>query len=141
MATPASPKTRRWPFALFLVFLLGYNLFRVALFAMTQDGSVQPDRPLEPAVNAVVVYSELAIGVVGFVAVPGLTWSKAWGFWTTLAVSAYAIVFDAVSAFAVQSSAAGGVIPPVAILLVLFVFRRRFFPVQPLPAPPSAARA
>lgn len=141
MATPASPKTRRWPFALFLVFLLGYNLFRVALFAMTQNGSVQPDRPLEPAVTALVVYSELAIGVVGLVAVPGLTWSKAWGFWTTLAVSAYAIVFDAMSAFAVQPSAAGGVIPPVAILLVLFVFRRRFFPAQSLPAASSPAQA
>ena len=141
MATPASPKTRRWPFALFLAFLLGYNLFRVALFAMTQNGAVKPDHPLDPWVNAIVVYSELAIGVVGLVAVPGLTWSKSWGFWTTLAVSAYAIVFDAISAFAVQPSAAGGVIPPVAILLVLFVLRRRFFPAQPLPATPSVARA
>src|SRR5574340_635528 len=119
MATPKIRKTRQWPFALFLVFLLGYTVFRVALFAMTQNGSVKPDHPLDALVNGVVVSSELAIGLIGLVAVPGLLWRKRWGFWLTAVVSVYAIVFDAASAVAVQPSAAGGMVPPAVILSLL----------------------
>lgn len=132
---------RAWPFALFLLFILAYNLFRVALFAMTQTGGITTDHPLDPLVNAIVVYSELAIGIVGLAAVPGLVRFKAWGFWTTAAVNAYAIVFDAVAAVGVQLSAAGGVIPPVVILLVLVLFRSRFFPGRTPVATPSPAKA
>ncbi len=126
---PAAPwKARRWPFALFRLFVLAYNVFRVALFAMTQTGAVKPDHPLDALTNAIVGYSELAIGLVGLAALPGLMYIRLWGFWATVAVNAYAIVFDAVSAVAVQPSAAGGVIPPVVILLGLILFRHRFFP-------------
>ncbi len=128
MAESSPAKTRRWPFALFLLFVLAYNVFRVALFGMTQTGAVKPDHPLDSLTNSIIVYSELAIGLVGLAAVPGLVYSKAWGFWTTAAVNVYAIVFDAASAVVVQPSAAGGVIPPVVILLGLLVFRRRFLP-------------
>ncbi len=126
MSLPATPRPRRLLFALFLLFLVAYNLFRILLFVMTQNGSVKPDRPLDPMVNSIVVYSELVIGVVGLVAVPGIVWSKPWGFWVTVAVSAYAIVFDAVSAVVVQPSAAGGVVPPLVVLWFLLLFRSRF---------------
>ena len=126
MAHAAAAPGRRWPFALFLGFILAYNLFRVALFAMTQTGTVTTDHPLDPAVDAVVEYSELAIGLAGLAAVPGLVRSASWGFWATVAVNAYAIVFDAASAVGVQASAAGGVVPPVVILVLLVLFRRRF---------------
>lgn len=128
MAAPPTLRPRSWPFALFLVFVLGYNLFRVALYAMTQTGAVTTDHPLDPLTNSLVVYSELAIGVAGLIAIPGLLWSKAWGFWLTAAVNVYAIVFDAAAAAAVQLSAAGGVVPPVIILVLLLMFRPRFFP-------------
>lgn len=125
---PAPPKAqkRRWPVLLFLLFVLAYNLFRVALFAMTRTGAVTPDHPLDPTVDAVVAYSELVIGIVGLAALPGLAGSRSWGFWATVVVNAYAVGFDALSAVVVQLSAAGGVVPPVIILLLLFVFRRRF---------------
>ncbi len=141
MTPPAVRKTRRWPFALLLVFCLGYNLFRIALFVATLNGFVQTDQPLSPTLNAVVVYSELGIGLVGLVAIPGLLRSKPWGFWVTVAASAYATVFDAAAAIVVQLSAAGGVVPPVAILLLLVVFRPRFFPATPQPAALSGVRA
>ncbi len=139
-ARPAKP-ARRWPFALFLLFVLGYNLFRVALFAMTQTGAVQPEHPLDPLANAAVVYSELAIGIVGLLAIPGLVGSRPWGFWLTAGVNVYAIVFDAVSAVAVQLSAAGGVIPPMVILAVIIAMRHRFFRTHPETAPAPAAQA
>ena len=125
---PSAKKPRVWPFALFLLFVLAYNVFRVALFAMTQTGAIKPDHPLDATTDVIVVYSELAIGLGGLAAVPGLVWSKAWGFWATVAVNAYAIVFDAVSAVVVQPSAAGGIVPPVIILLGLLLFRRRLMP-------------
>ncbi len=142
MAAATAPTRRVLPFALFLLSVLAYNVFRVALFGMTQTGAVKPDHPLDGLTNAVVVYSELAIGLVGLVAIPGLVGSKRWGFWTTVAVSAYAIVFDAVSAVAVQPSAAGGVVPPVIILLLLVLpFRARFFPSNERLAGASLSRA
>ncbi len=134
-------KPRVWPFALFLLFVLAYNVFRVALFAMTQTGAVKADRPLDALTNGIIVYSELAIGGVGLAAAPGLVWSKPWGFWATVGVSAYAVAFDAVSAAVVQLSAAGGVIPPVLILLGLVLFRHRFFEGARTPSASHAARA
>ncbi len=141
MAVPTSRKPRAWPFALFLIFVLGYNLFRVALFALTQTGAVTPERPLDPLANSIVVYSELAIGLAGLIAMPGLLWSKAWGFWLTVAVNSYAIVFDGVAAVVVQLSAAGGVIPPLVILLGIFLFRSRFLPVKGPATVPAPAEA
>lgn len=141
MAAPAARRARRWALALFLLFVLGYDVFRVALFAMTQNGSVKPDHPLDPLTNSIVVYSELAIGLVGLFAFPGLVWPRRWGFWATAAVSAYAIIFDAVSAVVVQPSAAGGVIPPVLILLLLVALRHRYLPAKPSAAMPSATQA
>lgn len=141
MATTPVGKPRNGPFALFLLFVLAYNVFRVALFAMTQTGAVKPDHPLDALTNGLIVYSELAIGLVGLAAVPGLLWSRAWGFWSTVGVSAYAIVFDAVAAAAVQLSAAGGVVPPLVILLGLVLFRRRFFVAPQGSIAPRLARA
>lgn len=141
MAAPASKRSRPWPFGLFLLFVLGYNLFRVALFAMTQTGAVQPDHPLDPTVNAIVVYSELAIGVVGLSAMVGLLGFRAWGFWATVVVNAYAIVFDAASAVGVQLSAAGGAVPPAVILFLLVAFRSRYIPAKAEPAGLPIARA
>ncbi len=134
-------RARRWPFALFVLFLLAYNAFRIALFAMTQTGAVKPDHPLDPIENAVVVYSELAIGVVGLVAVPGLVWRKGWGFWVTVVVNLYAIVFDAASAVGVQPSASGGVIPPVIILVLLVALRHRLLPMNAGTVGTRAAKA
>ncbi len=128
MSAPATVKPHRALFAFLLLFLVAYNVFRVALFVMTQNGAVKPDHPLDPLTNAVIVYSELAIGIVGLLAIVGLLQSRPWGFWATVAVSVYAIVFDGVSAVAVQPSAAGGVIPPVLILLLIFFLRSRFVP-------------
>ncbi len=130
-----------WLFPLFLLFVLAYNVFRVALFAMTQTGAVKPDRPLDAATNAMIVYSELAIGLVGLAAVAGLVWHKSWGFWATVAVNVYAIVFDATAAVAVQTSAAGGVIPPVAILVGLLLFRNRVLPASRLAGAPATVHA
>ena len=141
MPAAGGRKARRWPFALFLLFVLAYNVFRVALFAMTQTGALTPDHPLDPMVNAAVVYSELAIGLVGLAALPGLAASRAWGYWATVSVSVYAIVFDAVSSVAVQLSAAGGVVPPTVILLVLLAFRSRFFPWATAAAAPATTNA
>ena len=141
MAGTAATASRRWPFALFLIFLLAYNVFRVALFAMTQTGVITTDRPIDPTVNTIVVYSELAIGLVGLVAVPGLVRSRAWGFWATAGVNVYAIVFDAAAAVAVQLSAAGGVVPPLVILVLLLVFRPRFFPSKMKPSMSAPAQA
>ncbi len=141
MAAQTGGRAKRWPFALFLLFLFGYNLFRVALFVMTQNGSVKPDHPLDPLVNSVIVYSELAIGLVGLLAMPGLLLSRSWGFWVTVAINGYAIAFDAVSAVVVQMSAAGGVVPPVAILLLLLAFRGRFLPLKHSTAVPSTTNA
>ncbi len=141
MMTPVTRRPRQWAFAIFLLFLVGYNVFRVALFAMTQNGSVKPDHPLDPTTNAIVVYSELAIGVVGLIAVPGLIWPRPWGFWLTAEVSVYAILFDAVSAVMVQPSAAGGIVPPAIILVALLLaFRGRFFPQRPRLAEPAGAQ-
>ncbi len=140
MSVSVPPKPHRALFALFVLFLVAYNIFRVGLFVMTQTGAVKPDHPLDPAFNAIVVYSELAIGAVGLAAVPGLLGSRAWAFWVTLGVSAYAIVFDGVSAVAVQLSAAGGVIPPVVVLLFLLILRSRFLPASPKPGGASATQ-
>ncbi len=128
MSFPTTPKPRRALFAFLLLFLIAYNVFRVALFFLTQSGAVKPDHPLDPAVDAVIGYSELAIGVVGLAGLPGIVCSRAWGFWVTVAASAYAVVFAGVSAVVVQPSAAGGVIPPVVVLLLLLALRLRFFP-------------
>lgn len=139
MPAPSSGPKPRWLYVVFLLFVVLYSVFRVALFAMTQTGAVKPDHPLDPTLNAAVVYSELAIGLAGLGALPGLVWPRPWGFWVTVGVSVYAIVFDAVSAAAVQLSAAGGVVPPVVILLGLLVFRSRFVAAGSTRAPARAA--
>ncbi len=141
MPSTKPSRGRRTLFAAFLLFLVAYNVFRIALFFMTQSGAVKPDHPLDPTVNAIVVYSELAIGLVGLLAVPGLLWSKPWGFWLTVAVSLYAILFDAVSAVVVQPSAAGGVMPPVVVLLFLLLLRARLIPAREPMSGPSPMRA
>ena len=128
MAAATKPRARLWPFALFLGFAVAYDAFRIALFVMTQTGAVTTDRPLDPTAKAIVAWSELAIGLVGVAAIPGLAWSRPWGFWATAAVNAYALVFDAACAVGVQLSAAGGMVPPAILLLLLPVFRSRFFP-------------
>jgi len=119
----------RWrllPLVLLLIFAIGYNLFRVGLFAMSINGSLHSDKPLSPAVNSFVVYSELVIGLVGLLAVSGLLLSRSWGFWSTIVIGAYAIVFDGWSFVAVKGSALAGVIPPLVIFGGLVAYRRRF---------------
>lgn len=141
MARPRGGRTRRWPYALFLLFLVGYNLFRIGLFVMAQNGTIQPEHALSPLVNAVLVYSEFAIGAVGLLAIPGLLGPRRWGATVTVGVSLYAIAFDAWAAFAVQMSAVGGVIPPAAILLLLLIYRRSFFPGEPRPVRVAVSEA
>ena len=111
-----------------LLFLAVCNLFRVALFAMARSGAITPEHPLDSRVSSLVVGSELVIGLVGLAAIPGLIGSRAWGFWVSVAVSFYAIAFDAASVVAVQASATGGVVPPALVLLFLMAIRRRLRP-------------
>ena len=76
--------------------------------------------PLVVEQNLTVMF--LALGLLGFIAVPGLVMQKDWGFQMTLAVSLATIGFD-VWALTLQFTAALGFIVP-AVMLIYLAKRR-----------------
>lgn len=113
-------------FVLFLVLAAFYYLFRVALAAADLTGGLPLDVEPPAHVRNFLDLSELAIGVLGLAGVAGLYRTRRWGYWTTVALSAYTIAFDGWSAVAVQASAAMGIIPPVLIMAYLYASRSMF---------------
>jgi len=83
-------------------------------------------------VENVVSVSFLAIGLVGLLMLPGLYLMKSWGFWGTIAVSVYTIVFDLWAYLEVQSSAIAGIIPAGITLGYLLFARRDYLGIRQL---------
>lgn len=111
---------------LLVLFAALYYVVRVAIFYLSTTGSMEFEEEQSELVEAVVAYSFLAIGVVGLVLLPGVYLLRPWGFWGTVAVSAYTILFDVWALVAVQSSAGAGILPAAVIMGYLLLTRREY---------------
>lgn len=103
-----------------------YYIGRIGIFYAGTTGSMEFEEPQSAAVEAFVVYSFLGIGVFGILTLPGLYLLKPWGFFGTIAVSAYTIAFDVWAFLAIQSSAAAGIVPAGAIVAYVLLRRKDF---------------
>jgi hypothetical protein len=110
----------------FLLFAAVYYVARIAIFYAGVTGNMEFEEDQSALVEGVVSYSFLAIGVTGLLLLPGIYLLRYWGFWGTIAVSIYTIAFDLWAFFAVQSSAAAGVIPAAALAGYLIITRNDF---------------
>lgn len=105
-----------------------YYVARVAIFYLGLSGEMEFEEEQSALVEGVVIYSFLAIGVLGLSFLVGVCLRRSWGLWGTLAVSAYTIVFDIWAFLLVQSSAVAGIVPA-AIIAGYLLFARRDYSV------------
>ena len=103
-----------------------YYVARIGIFYLGTTGEMQFDEEQSAFVEAVVIYSFLAIGVVGILMLPGVYLKKSWGLWGTIVIGVYTIIFDVWAYLTVQSSAAAGIIPG-AILTGYFLLTKKDF--------------
>ncbi|MEM4276608.1 MAG: hypothetical protein QXQ13_03855 [Thermoplasmata archaeon] len=108
------------------LFAAVYYAARLAVFYASLSGDMEFESEQSAAVEALVVYSFLAIGISGLVMLPGMYKCRPWGFWGTLAVSVYTIGFDLWAFATVQSSAAMGILPAAIISAYLVATRKQF---------------
>ncbi len=120
-------KGKRVLFVLIVLFMIVYYIARIAIFGVTLLGDMGGlEHEQSELVEAMISYSFLGIGVLGFVFLPGVVIHRYWGFYGTVAVSLYTIAWDVWAAIWVQSSAAIGIAPAAIILGYLFVTRMEF---------------
>jgi len=119
-------KVKNVVFILFLLFCVVYYVARLAVFAMSLSGTNSFENEVSELAEVIVFGSFLAIGVLGLVLLPGVALHRLWGFWGTMALSAYTAVWDIWAAIWVQSSAAIGVVPAAVIIVFLLFYRRDF---------------
>ena len=111
---------------LFILFAVIYYAARVAIFYAGFTGSMEFEEEQSGLVENIVIYSFLAIGVVGLLLLPGVYLLMSWGFWGTIAVSAYTIVFDLAALLVIQPSAGAGIVPAAVIMVYLLSTRSDF---------------
>ena len=121
-------------FAFFLLFCVVYYVARLAVYAMSLSGTNSLEHEVSPLAEAIVIYSFLGIGVIGFALLPGIALHKWWGLWGTVLLSAYTVVWDIWAAIWVQSSAAIGIIPAAIIMAYLLLYRKDFLGTPAKPA-------
>jgi hypothetical protein len=82
---------------------------------------------MPPAATMSIVNSvNLALGLAGLAAAPGLLRMARWGFWGTVVLSLLTILFDGVSSVVVSSTALGGLVLPLLFLALLLTRRVTF---------------
>ncbi|MBN1677343.1 MAG: hypothetical protein JW880_02275 [Candidatus Thermoplasmatota archaeon] len=111
---------------LFVAFAAIYYVVRIAIFYLGFSGEMDFEEEQSGLVEGVVIYSFLAIGVLGLAFLPWIYMRRSWGLWGTVAVSAYTMAFDVWAFVLVQSSAAAGVLPAVVIAVYLLVTRKDY---------------
>ncbi len=134
-------KGKRIVFVLFLLFCVVYYIARVSIFTWSSSlGTDAFEHEVSELSVAIVSYSFLMIGVLGFIFLAGIVLHKPWGFWGTIAVSAYTVAWDIWAAIWVQSSAAIGIAPAIIIMGYLLLYRKDFLgPTKPtVPQTPAA---
>lgn len=113
------PDKKRTLSLLLILFAALYYIVRIIIFFASVTGSMGFEEEQSSLVHDFVRLSFLAIGALGLLVLPGVHRRQLWGYWGTLAISVYTIVFDIWAFFAIQSSAIAGVIP--AAILVGYV--------------------
>ncbi len=132
-------KAKRIVLFLVLLFAIVYYAVRIAIFYAGSTGSMEFEREQSQLVENIVSFSFLAIGVLGLAMLPGVYLSRPWGFWGTIAVNVYTVVFDVWAAVVVQSSAAAGIIPAGVLLGYLLLMRKDLLKVM-VPGRAEASR-
>jgi hypothetical protein len=111
---------------LVVLFAAMYYVMRIGIFYLGTTGEMAFEEEQSQFEEEVVSYSFLGIGAAGLLLLPGVYLLKSWGFWGTIAVSIYTIVFDIWAWVLVQSSAAAGIIPAAAIMGYLLLTRQEY---------------
>jgi len=111
---------------LIVLFAAVYYAARVGIFYVGTTGEMQFEEVQSQLVENMVTFSFLAIGVTGLITLPGVYLLKPWGFWGTIAISAYTIAFDIWAYAFVQSSAAAGIIPAAILLVYMLLMRKDY---------------
>jgi hypothetical protein len=126
-----SVKKKRALLLLVVLFAVVYYLARIAIFLAVISGTGGFEEEQSAQVENLVKFSFLGIGVLGLLMLPGVYLMKLWGFWGTIAVSAYTIAFDLWAFVSVQSSAGAGIIPAGVLMAYLLLTRKDFIKSQP----------
>jgi hypothetical protein len=111
-------KDRIFHIALLLWILNATARIGFGIMTITEGSLLDVAVPL--AVEQTLTVMFLALGVLGFIAVPGLAMQKDWGFQVTFTVSLATIGFD-VWGLTIQFTAALGFIVPAAMLVYLAI--------------------
>lgn len=111
---------------LVMLFAAIYYAARVGIFYLGATGEMQFEEEQSALVEAVVIYCFLAIGVAGILMLPGVYLRKPWGFWGTIAIGVFTIIFDVWAYLTVQSSAAAGIIPAAILTGYLLLTKKDF---------------
>lgn len=115
-------------FIFVLLLVAFYYLMRIVLFLASVTGNISFEKEQPSLVVLFVEYSMLFIGALGFIGLYLMLKKKSIGFWITVAICLYTIAFDALCAFAVQSSAIAGLIIPIFLIVYLAIHRSTFLP-------------
>lgn len=119
-------KKRTLPF-LIILFAALYYVVRIIIFSASVAGSMGFEEEQSELVHNFVRASFLAIGVLGLLTLPGVYKRQPLAYWGTLAISAYTIVFDIWSFFAIQPSAIAGVVPAAVLIGYVLATGRHIF--------------
>jgi uncharacterized membrane protein len=111
---------------LIVFFAAVYYFIRIGIFYLSTTGEIAFEEKQSQLVEDVVSFSFLIIGAAGLLLLPGVYLLKPWGFWGTIAVSAYTIAFDVWAWVVVQSSAAAGIIPAAVVMGYLLLTRHEY---------------
>ena len=111
---------------LIVLFAAVYYVARIAIYYAVSAESMDTDVEMTDLENAVTGISFIAIGVLGLLSLPWFYRMRPWGFWGTLAISVYTIVFDIWGLVAIAPSAAAGIIPAAVLLGYVMVFRHTY---------------
>ncbi|MBY8998650.1 MAG: hypothetical protein KGD60_13050 [Candidatus Thorarchaeota archaeon] len=113
---------------------------RIVFGVMTITEGSLLDVAVPLAVEQTLTVMFLTLGVLGFIAVPGLAMQKDWGVQMTVAVSLATIGFD-VWALTIQFTAALGFIVPAVMLVYLAMRQSRKDLMAPMEGPVTGANS
>lgn len=108
---------------LIVLFAAVYYVARIVIYYAVSTESTDTGVEMTDLESAVTGISFIAIGVLGLLSLPWFYRMRPWGFWGTIAISVYTIVFDIWGLVAIAPSAAAGIVPAVVLLVYVLVMK------------------
>ena len=109
-----------------LVLLLWFlnSIMRIVFGIMTITLGSLLDVEVSLIVEQIITVMFLALGILGFIAIPGLLNMRNWGVQLAIVASVATIIFD-IWGMTIQFTAALGFVVPVVMLLYIYLYRKK----------------